>query len=302
MKASSLGAAPGASATLPGRLADVIQLGKPRIATLVLITTALGFLLGGYGPFPWGRFAALMAGTALVAWGINALNQYLERDTDALMPRTANRPLPAGRFAPRPVLLAGCAGTAAGLALLALGVNTVAFWIGLTVAVTYVAIYTPLKRVTALNTLVGAVPGALPAPLGWAAAQGRLGQEAVALFLIMFVWQLPHFLPIAWLYRHDFRKARLAMITVNDPTGGSTRRQQLLYTATLVLISLYPVEIGMAGTTYFTGALILGALFFAAAVHMALRVTDERARLVLKVSVLYLPLLLGLLVYDATPL
>ncbi|HEX9844700.1 MAG TPA: heme o synthase, partial [bacterium] len=296
--------APGASAVaaLPARLADVIQLGKPRITTLVLISTALGFALGGNGPFPWGRFAALMAGTALVAWGINAINQYMERDTDALMPRTANRPLPAGRLTPGPVLAGGAAGTLAGLATLAWGTNGLAFWIALTVVVTYVAIYTPLKRVSALNTLVGAFPGALPAPLGWAAASGSLGQEALALFGIMFVWQLPHFLPIAWLYRHDYTKAGLVMITVNDPSGGATRRQQLLYTATLVLISLYPSVIGMAGTTYFVGALILGGGFFAAAVAMSLHLTDERARMVLKVSVLYLPLLLGLLAYDATPL
>jgi heme o synthase len=301
MKAPSLSGAP-AAAALGARLADVLQLGKPRITTLVLVSTALGFALGGNGPFPWGRFAALMAGTALVAWGINALNQYLERDIDALMPRTRNRPLPAGRLRPQPVLVGGIAGTLAGLAVLALGTNWLACAIAGAVAVLYVGVYTPLKRYSALNTLVGAVPGALPAPLGWAAASGTLGIEAFSLFLIMFVWQLPHFLPIAWLYRNDYRAARLAMITVNDPTGASTRRQQLLYTATLVLISLHPTVIGMAGTTYFVGALLLGLAFFAAAVAMVMKLTDERAHRVLRVSVLYLPLLLGLLVYDATPL
>ncbi len=301
MKASSLSAAQGWPA-LASRLADIVQLGKPRISTLVLISTALGFALGGNGPFPWGRFAALMAGTALVAWGINAINQYLERDIDGLMTRTRNRPLPAGRMRPRPVLLGGIAGTLAGLAILGLLINLLSLAIGVTVAATYLGLYTPLKRISALNTLVGAVPGALPAPLGWAAASGSLGLEALSLFLIMFVWQLPHFLPIAWLYRNDYRNAKLAMITVDDPSGASTRRQQILYTATLVLISLNPTVIGMAGMTYFVGALVLGLLFFAAAVRMTLHLTDERARTVLRVSVLYLPLLLGLLVYDATPL
>ena len=300
MKAPPLDGAAGASA-VPSRLADILQLGKPRITTLVLVSTALGFALGGSGPFQWLRFAALMAGTALVAWGINAINQYMERDIDALMPRTRNRPLPAHRLPPQPVLVGGIVGTLTGLAILALWLNGLAFWIGVTVAVTYVLIYTPLKRVSALNTLVGAVPGALPAPLGWAAASGSLGQEALALFLIMFVWQLPHFLPIAWLYRDDYRRARLVMITVDDATGGSTRRQLVLYTATLVAISLYPAMIGMAGTTYFVGAIVLGLAFFAAAVAMALKVSDERARMVLKVSVLYLPLLLALLAFDATP-
>ena len=300
MKAPSLSGATAAPA-LRARLADVVQLGKPRITTLVLISTALGFALGGNGPFPWSRFAALMAGTALVAWGINAINQYLERDIDGLMTRTRNRPLPAGRLRPRPVLLGGIAGTLAGLAILGLLINALSLAIGVTVVGSYLGLYTPLKRVSSLNTLVGAVPGALPAPLGWAAASGSLGLEALSLFLIMFVWQLPHFLPIAWLYRNDYRNARLAMITVDDPSGASTRRQQLLYTATLVLISLHPTAIGMAGVTYFVGALVLGLLFFAAALRMTIHLDDERARTVLRVSVLYLPLLLGLLVYDATP-
>ncbi|HKI99855.1 MAG TPA: heme o synthase [bacterium] len=301
MKASPL---PGAesAADRHARLGDWLQLGKPRISTMVLISTALGFALGGNGPFPWGRFGWLMLGTGLVAWGINAVNQYMERDIDALMKRTRNRPLPMGRLSPLPVLVGGLAGTAAGLAVLALTISLLAFLIALTVAVLYVAVYTPLKRVTALNTLIGAVPGALPAPLGWAAARGSVGVEALSLFLIMFIWQLPHFLPIAWLYRNDYRNAGLSMITVNDPSGGSTRRQQLLYTATLVLISLHPTLIGMAGMTYFVGALALGLVFFAAAVMMTFQLTDERARMVLRVSVIYLPLLLGLLVYDATPL
>jgi protoheme IX farnesyltransferase len=298
---ASPGPIPGQASPPPGLLADGIQLGKPRISTLVLVSTALGYLLGSTPPFRWGEFLALLGGTLLVSWGIHALNQVLERDTDRLMPRTRDRPLAAGRLPPGPVRIAGLAATVAGLAVLLLGTNPPAAAIALVVAVIYVGIYTPLKRITRLNTLVGAVPGALPAPLGWVAARGTLELEAWSLFLIMFIWQLPHFLPIAWLYRNDFRQAGLAMISVDDPRGGSTRRQLLLYTATLVLVSLNPTVIGMAGTVYFAGALALGVGFFVAALAMALHLTDDRARMVLRVSVLYLPLLLCLLVYDATP-
>lgn len=297
---------PGARTALhagtPALLADVLQLGKPRITALVVITMALGFALASPFGIDAGRLLAAIVGTALVSWGINALNQYLERDLDARMPRTATRPLPAGRLRPDPVFYAGFGVTVAGLAVLVLGAHPLAGVIGAVVAVIYVLVYTPLKRVTQLNTVVGAIPGALPPVLGWAAAQGSLAPEALALFLIMFVWQHPHFLPIAWLYRHDYARAGMAMITVSDPSGESLRRQLLLYTATLVLVSLYPTYIGMAGAVYFAGALGLGVVFLVAAGALVLRLSEPRARWVLKVSVLYLPLLLALLVYDATAL
>lgn len=288
------------SAPTPGPLADVVQLGKPRITTLVLITTALGYGLGSVGPLDWWRLAWTLLGTLLVSGGINALNQWMERDIDGLMPRTCNRPLPTGRLRPDPVFYGGFAVTLAGLAVLILGTNPVAAGIGVVVALLYLLVYTPLKRVTELNTIIGAIPGALPAPLGWAAARGDLGYEALALFLIMFVWQHPHFLPIAWLYREDYRRAGLAMISARDPAGAAIRRQQVLWTATLILISLYPTLIGMAGWVYFVGALGLGLVFFAVGLAMVADLSDVRARWVLKASVLYLPLLLLLLVLDAT--
>ena len=184
------------------------------------------------------------------------------------------------------------------VAVLALGANPIAAALGLAVVVFYIAIYTPLKRVTQLNTLVGAIPGALPPVLGWAAASGTLDRDALSLFLIMYIWQLPHFLSIAWLYREDFRKAGLAMITVDNTGGGSTRRQLPLLTATLVVVSLHPTLIGMAGQVYFFGALGLGIVFLVFSIAMAFQMTDLSARRVLRVSVLYLPLLLLLLVYD----
>ena len=283
----------------PSRLLAIWQLGKPRLSALVLVSAALGYLLGARGGFAWMSFAAMLLGTLLVAWGIHALNQYIERDIDAIMVRTRERPLPAGALPPEPVWWWGWAASGCGVLVLALGANPLAAGIGLAVVVIYIAIYTPLKRVTQLNTLVGAVPGSLPPVLGWAAATGNLDQEALSLFLIMYIWQLPHFLSIAWLYREDFRKAGLVMITVDSTNGGSTRRQLPLYAATLLLVSLHPSLIGMAGPLYFFGALAMGVVFLAFAVAMAFRMTDLSARRVLRVSVLYLPLLLLLLVYDA---
>ena len=287
---------------LAGRLVALVELGKPRLSALVLISAALGFVLGAGGEVPWGRFTALLAGTALVAWGIHALNQYLERDIDRVMTRTRHRPLPSGRLRPGPVRWWGLGSVGAGLTVLFLGTHPLAAGIALAVATIYVFIYTPLKRITQLNTLVGAVPGALPAVLGWAAATGGLGPEALALFLIMYVWQFPHFLPIAWLYREDFRAAGVAMITIDDSGGWSTRRQVLLYAATLVPVSITPTVIGMAGMLYFWGALALGTVFLGAALAMAIQLNDRRARMMLRISIIYLPLLLTLLVVDARPL
>lgn len=286
---------------LTGRLWAIWQLGKPRLSSLVLVSAALGYTLGARGGFAWLSFTAMLTGTLLVSWGIHALNQYIERDIDSIMERTRERPLPAGSLPPEPVWWWGWAAAGSGVMVLALGANPLAAAIGLAVVVIYIAVYTPLKKVTQLNTLVGAVPGSLPPVLGWAAATGHLDREALSLFLIMYIWQLPHFLSIAWLYREDFRKAGLVMITVDRTNGGSTRRQLPLYTATLLLVSLHPSLIGMAGQLYFFGALALGIVFLAFATAMAFRMTDLSARRVLRVSVLYLPLLLLLLVYDSKP-
>lgn len=284
----------------PGPWMDIVQLGKPRISGLVMVSTILGFFLGSEKLIDWSAFAFMLVGTVLLSWGIHALNQYLERDTDALMERTRDRPLPSGRLQARPVMIAGLIVTPLSLVILWFGTNLVATAVGLAVAVLYVAVYTPLKRRSQLNTLVGAVPGALPPVLGLAVGSGRLGMESLVMFLLMFVWQLPHFLPIAWLYRHDYRKAGLAMITVLDPSGKSIRRLMILYAIALLVVSIFPTLIDMAGIVYAVGALVFGIVFFVCALIMAMDLTDDRARMVLRASVIYLPLLFGLLMYDVS--
>jgi len=279
-------------------LSDCLQLGKPRITTMVIVSTMLGFVLASPGPLNMRVFWFMVLGTALVSWGIHALNQYMERDLDGVMPRTMNRPLPTGRMRPEPVLYWGIVVALAGLAVLFLLCNLVSGLVGTAVVVLYVLVYTPMKRVSPLNTLVGAVPGALPPVLGWAAATGGLDIRALNLFLIMFIWQLPHFLPIAWLYRNDYRRANLPMLTARDPEGHRLKRMQVIYTIALVVVSLGPTWLGMTGTIYLVGALALGVGFLAASLWLATHLSDINARMVLKVSVIYLPLLLGLLVYD----
>ena len=279
-------------------LADVAMLVKPRITAMVLVATAVGFVLAP-AAIDWARLLWTLVATLFLSCANCILNQVLERDVDGLMPRTRNRPLPSGRMTTRSVLLWG-----AGLSVLSLGmlwwrVNLLSAGIGLAVLVTYVFLYTPLKRVSVLNTLVGAVPGALPPVLGWAAAVGTVGHEAAALFLIIFVWQPPHVLAIDWMYRDDYAAAGMPMLTVVDPSGQSTRRQLVVYTLTLIPVTLYPAVIGMVGDLYFYGALVLGLLLLVPMAWMAQRPTVPRARVMLRATVIYLPLLLGLLVYDA---
>ena len=258
---------------LGGRLAsaggDILILAKPRITAMVLVATFVGYFLAPAQGIVWGAAALLLAGTLLLGGGVNTLNQYMERDLDRLMVRTQARPLPSGRMAARKALYGGMAASVAGIVLLALGANPMSGLIAFTVLVTYLLCYTPLKTRTGLNTLVGAIPGALPPVLGWVAAGGAVGSEALAMFLILFVWQLAHFLSIAYLYREDYRVAGMPMISVFDVSGGAVRRQLVLYTATMIPVSMYPSIIGMAGSTYFYGATILGALFLAAALAMA---------------------------------
>ena len=294
-------AAAGAGTRAWAWAADIVMLSKPRITGMVLVVTLFGFLMARQHPLSWRQLALTLLGTVLVGAGGNALNQYLERDSDKLMRRTRGRPLPSGRMRARAVLAGGSGAACAGVALLALGAHPLAAGVALAVVFTYVLCYTPLKRKSALNTLVGAVPGALPPVLGWAAAAGTLDQGAFALFLILFVWQHPHFLSIAWLYRDDYASAGMPMLTVLDPDGRMTRRQMLVYSATLVPVSLYPAIIGMAGPVYFYSALALGGVFCAATLAMILQPSRLTARLLLKVSIAYLPLVFLLLVYDASP-
>jgi len=279
-------------------LGPLIELTKPRLSSLVLTTTAAGYWLADPSWRSPGRFIAALAGTALVAGGANALNEWWERDQDALMHRTRSRPLPSGRVQPRAACWFGLVLVAVGVVALAAWAHPLAAGLAAASAASYVLIYTPLKSRTALCTLVGAVPGALPPVIGWAAARGALGLEAWALFLLLFVWQLPHFLAIAVLYRDDYARGGMRMLPVTEPDGAMTARQTVLYGLVLVPLSLFPSMIGLAGPAYFLGALALSTAFLAAALRAAVAPSTPNARWLFRSSIAYLPLVLLLLVGD----
>jgi protoheme IX farnesyltransferase len=285
-----------AAATSRERASAYLELTKPRITTLVLLTTAAGFSLGSQGAFQFLLFAHTVVGVALLCSGVSALNEWMERDLDALMRRTASRPLPTGRLSSREAFIFGVALTVAGEAYLAALVNPLSALCGLGVVVGYLFLYTPLKTRTSLSTAVGAFPGAVPPLLGWAAASNTLGLEAWALFAILFLWQFPHFFAIAWMYREDYARAGILMLPVVEPDGRLTKQQIVVWTLMLVPVSLAPVALGVSGSVYFAGALLLGALFLATCVAAALTLSRRNARRVLLASVLYLPLLFGLMV------
>jgi protoheme IX farnesyltransferase len=278
--------------------ADLVALTKPRVVLMVLVTTVVGYYVALAGAPDYGRLLALVLGTGLAAGGTLALNQYWERDVDALMERTRARPLPDGRLAPLEALLFGAALTALGLAVLALGAGRAPALVVAATFVLYVFAYTPLKLRTPLCTLVGAVPGALPPVAGWAAAREDVGVGAWVLFGILFLWQVPHTLAIARLYREDYARAGVRLLPVIDAQGGATERQILSGCLALLAVSLLPTLIGLAGGLYFAGALVLGAAFVAFGAQQALAPSTPRVRRVLLASLFYLPALLALLAFD----
>jgi heme o synthase len=281
-------------------VADYVQLMRPRLAMLVVATAAAGWLLAAGSAQDWNSLTHTLIATALLFAGASGLNQLLERDTDALMPRTANRPLPAARLQPREVLILGCGLAFAGLAeLLAVG-QPMAAGLGAFALVSYVFVYTPLKRRTPLNTLIGAISGAIPPMMGWAAVRGRLDMEAAALFLIVFLWQVPHFLAIAWVYRDEYARAGLRMFPLFDPGGVRTGRQMVWYTAVLIPASLMPISMDLAGWVTAVGVLIVGVVFLYTTIAFARDRTTDHARQVFRASVLFLAVLLLLFVLDAT--
>jgi protoheme IX farnesyltransferase len=286
-----------AIAASPARLADFLELTKPRITFLVLVTTAVGYSVGLTGSFDAAAFAALLAGTALVSGGASALNQYWEREADGRMRRTRRRPLPSGRVTGAEALGFGIVLSAAGLALLAT-VNGLTYFLGVAALASYVLVYTPLKRVTPLCTIVGAVPGALPPMMGWVAARGSLGAGAWALFAVLFLWQLPHFLAIGWMYREDYERGGFPMLTVLDRDGSSTGRQMILTCAVLIPVTVLAGSFASAGTVYLWSAVVLGTLFLAGACRFAWSKSLSAARWLFAISVLYLPALLALMVFD----
>jgi protoheme IX farnesyltransferase len=284
-------------ASAPSRALDFLELSKPRITFLVVLTAAVGYALGA-SVFETGVFLAVLCGTALVAGGASALNQYIEREADARMLRTRSRPLPAGRLTPAEALAFALSISAAGLAVLAAGTNLLTFALGLAALTSYVLAYTPLKRVTSLCTVVGAVPGAIPPLMGWAAARGTLDRTAWALFAILFLWQLPHFLALSWMYREDYARGGFPMLAVSDEDGSSTGRQALLYAAALLPVTLAAGLFAKAGMVFLCGGLAAGVAFLACAALFARRREVAWARRLFLASVLYLPAVLSLMVFD----
>ncbi len=271
---------------------------KARLTTLVLLTTLVGFYLGWHGAMNYALMLNTLAATGLVAAGASALNQLLEREYDAKMRRTQSRPLPSGRLQPTTVMIFGGVSSVAGLIYLALAVNLLTSVLGAVTLVSYLFIYTPLKRVTWLNTAIGAVPGALPPLMGWTAARGELSGEGWALFAILFFWQLPHFFAIAWMYRDEYARAGFKMLSNVDADGRRTAEQSISNTLALLAVSLFPFVFKMAGTTYLAGAIVLGAVFLWCAVRFSRRLTLATARQLFFASIIYLPLLLALMVWD----
>lgn len=281
-------------------LEDYYQLLKPRITFLVLVTTLAGSVLAAGGPLPWVLVVHALIGTALASGGASALNQYMERDVDGLMKRTQDRPLPQGRLRPRDVLLYGTLVSIAGVVYLMLRVNVLTAGVAAFTILSYLLIYTPSKRVTWLSTLIGAVPGALPPVIGWAALRNDLGLEAWVLFAIVFLWQIPHFLAIAWMYRTDYARAGFPVLPVQDVHGGRTGRHITWNCVALLFVSLLPTLMGLTGKVYFVGALVIGLAFLAFGIATAVLRTNLSARRLLVASVIYHPILLALIVFDAT--
>jgi len=291
----SLSAAPVAEKSWTSVFADLV---KARLTTLVLLTTLVGFYLGCPGAMNFALMLNLLAATALVASGAAALNQLLEREYDAKMSRTQDRPLPSGRLQPATVMIIGGTCATTGLVYLALAVNPLTSVIGAVTLVSYLFIYTPLKRVTWLNTNAGAVPGALPALMGWTAARGELSGEGWALFAIVAFWQIPHFMAIAWIYRDEYARAGFKMLPVVEPSGRRTGEQSVTYTVALLVASAAPFLFKLAGPIYLAGALVLGAGYLLCAIRFSRQLTLARARLLFLASIIYLPLLLALMVWD----
>ncbi len=280
------------------RLRDFLELAKPEVTSLIVLSTLAGFYLGTRGQLDFSLLLHTLLGTALVAGGTGALNQFVERSTDARMRRTAQRPLPAGRMHPVMGLAYGSGLAAVGTVYLLLLVNPLASLLALLTLASYLLLYTPLKSRTHLCTLVGAFPGAMPPLIGWAAAQNQLTLEAWVLYGILFLWQFPHFFAIAWLYRDDYARGGIIMLPAVDPSGRATFQQIVAYSALLLPMSVLPSLLGLAGTLYLWGAVLLGLSFLAVSVWGALSRTTRRARYLLHASVLYLPALFGLLMFD----
>jgi protoheme IX farnesyltransferase len=279
-------------------IGDYIALTKPRLNFLVVLTSAAGYYLGGVAAPDLLSMAQAVLGTALVAGGSAVLNQVYERDTDARMRRTRMRPLPDQRVAPSEAAIFGLVLSGAGLAILAFATNWVAAALALATLLIYLLVYTPMKRTSTLSTVVGAVPGALPAVIGWSAARGDIAVGGWTLFAIVFLWQIPHFMAIAWMYRDDYRNAGFPMLPVVEPDGLRTGQQALLYAAALLPVSIGPSVVGLAGWAYFWTALALSTALLVLSARFARARTDRAARTLFFASIIYLPLIWAAMILD----
>jgi protoheme IX farnesyltransferase len=280
-----------------GLIADYAALMKPRLVSMVLLSTFAGFYLGSQASLNWPSLFFTLLGTAFVAAGSMALNQYLERHTDAQMIRTQNRPLPSGKLMPREAFFFGAALSVIGFIFFLSLVNKTSLFLAFLTWASYLFVYTPLKSKTSLATIVGAIPGALPPAIGWAGANQGAFFGAFLLFLIIFFWQMPHFLAIAWMYRDDYARAKQPILSVLDREGSFVARQMVLNVCALMPVSLLPTIFGLTGKIYFFGAFVLG-LSFAGVIIFAAASLNQRARLVLRSSILYLAAMLALMIFD----
>jgi heme o synthase len=277
---------------------DYITLTKPRLNFLALATTLAGFYMGSSGPMNQRLLLFTLLGSTAIAAGCGTLNQWMEKETDGLMLRTQKRPLPSGRIMGRDAFWFGMIFSVAGVSLLEFETNDLTALLGLCALVSYVVLYTPLKKITSLCTVVGAIPGAIPPIMGWAAAQNQIGPGGWTLFAILFFWQMPHFLAIAWMYKDDYQRAGLPMLTVVDPEGQSTGLMAALYAAALIPATLYPTYLRMTGQVYFWFALVLSLAFLWQSISLAKRKTLREAKGLFWMSITYLPLLFIIMAID----
>jgi protoheme IX farnesyltransferase len=287
-----------ASLSLADKLSAYAELTKPRITFLVVLTAAAGFCMGSGSGLDYFRLINMSIGIALLSSGLSTLNQYMERDLDRLMRRTQARPLPTGKLLPAEAAVFGVLLSAVGTLYLAVFINSLSAVLGAATFASYLFVYTPLKTRTTLSTVLGAFPGAMPPFIGWAAASGEITVDAWVLFAMLFLWQFPHFLAIAWMYREDYGRAGIKMLPVVEPEGKVTGQQIISYTVLLIPVSLLPVATGLAGSIYLAGATVLGLGFLYFSARAALVRTASQARQLLLASVIYLPVLFGLMVLN----
>ncbi len=287
--------------TLATRASAYVALTKPDVSFLVLMTTAAGYYMGARGAVDWLRLIQTVFATLLIAAGTATLNHYIERDSDRYMRRTASRPLPSGQLQPREALWFGLTLSLAGALDLYFTAGILAAGLGILTCLSYLLAYTPLKKRTVWATFVGAFPGAIPPMIGWAAATGGLDRGAWLLFAILFLWQFPHFHAIAWMYREDYARAGIQMLPVVDRGGTRTFRQIILTAVALVVVSLLPAVMGLAGVRYFFGALVVSTALVQVCLWAASAKTNVRAKWLMHATVLHIPVLLGLMVYDKIP-